>query len=175
MIRDLSNENIIHKCENNIEYLQFRKLLEYSDKIKHCYTLKPLDFKITDKVFDNYEKICRGLDINTKNVYMPNQTHSINVRKIENEEPGLCTNEFDNVDGLITDKKNKVLSLTYADCVPLYFYDPIHNVIANIHSGWKGTLKKIAKFAIKSLNENFGVNPKDLICRNWTMYSKLLF
>ena len=36
-MRDLSNENIVHVKKNGIEYLQFRKLLEYDDIIKHAY------------------------------------------------------------------------------------------------------------------------------------------
>lgn len=38
-MKDLSNENIIHVKKDGIEYLQFRKLLEYSDVIKHAYAI----------------------------------------------------------------------------------------------------------------------------------------
>ena len=41
---DLSNEQVVHKRKNGVEYLQFRRLLEYEDTLKHCFTLKPLDF-----------------------------------------------------------------------------------------------------------------------------------
>ena len=36
-MKDLSNENIIHVKKNGIEYLQFKKLLKYSDVINHAY------------------------------------------------------------------------------------------------------------------------------------------
>ena len=42
-MKDLSNKDIIHIKKDGLEYIQFRKLLEYKD-IKHCFTLKPLDF-----------------------------------------------------------------------------------------------------------------------------------
>ena len=38
-MKDLSNENVIHVKKNGVEYLQFRKLLEYSDIIKHAYAI----------------------------------------------------------------------------------------------------------------------------------------
>jgi hypothetical protein len=38
---DLSNENIIHVKDGDIEYIQFKRLLEYKDKLVHAYTLKP--------------------------------------------------------------------------------------------------------------------------------------
>ncbi len=57
-----------------------------------------------------------------------------------------------------------MLFLTYADCTCLYFYDPIKNVIGNIHSGWRGTYQEIARMAVRKLKEEYGSNPKDIIC-----------
>ena len=42
-MKDLSNENVIHVKKDGLEYIQFKILLEYKN-IKHCFTLKPLDF-----------------------------------------------------------------------------------------------------------------------------------
>ena len=73
----------------DIEFLQFRRLIEYSDRIEHCYTLKPLDFKTgdMDKSFADYDKICKALNINSKNIYRPSQTHSINIKTVTKEAP----------------------------------------------------------------------------------------
>lgn len=157
---------MIHIKDKGIEYLQFRKLLEFSDKIQHCYTLRPLDFNIgnMESVKSDYQKVCENLNLSSRNIYRPSQTHSTNIKCIETQIPGIYTPEFQDTDGLITDKQNKVLSLTFADCICLYFYDPIQNVIANIHSGWKGTYEKIAKNAVTLLKEKYGVDPKNLIC-----------
>ena len=163
---NLSNKDILHLYDDDIEYLQFRKLLEYSDKITHCYTLKPLDFRIDgrEKFKEDYKKICKVLNLDEKQIYRPHQTHSNNVKIVKKEEAGIHKEEFENVDGLITNKKDKILSLVFADCICLLFYDPIKNVIGNVHSGWSGTYKEIAKTAVKALKEKYNVNPKDLIC-----------
>lgn len=168
---DLSNENVIHIKNGDIEYLQFRKLLEYKDKIQHCYTIKPLDFgkngnyqSKKKEVLEDYTKICKCLNLDGKNIYRPFQTHTRNVKKVENEMSGIFTKDFQNVDGLITNKKDKILSLSYADCISLFFYDQVKNVIGNIHSGWQGTYKQIAKEAVRKLKEEYGCEPKDLIC-----------
>lgn len=120
--------------------------------------------KNKEKVLENYKKICKSLNIDEKNVYRPYQTHTDIVKIIKEEEPGIYTKNFENVDGLITDRNEKVLSLSFADCTALYFYDPNKNVIANIHSGWKGTYKEIGRIAVKKLKEEYGCNPEDLIC-----------
>lgn len=169
---NLSNKEIIHLCDSGLEYLQFRKLLKYSNNITHCYTLKPLDFRIGDKeaVLDNYSKLCSTLELDEKDIYRPHQTHSSNIKVVDDEMPGIHSNEFENVDGLITNKENKILSLVFADCICLYFYDPIKNVIGNIHSGWRGTYNEIAKLAIDEMKREYEVNPENLICRYCTEY-----
>lgn len=151
--------------------MQFRRLLEYSDKIQHAYTLKPLDFghngNIEDrkaKVKEDYKKICKSLNLDEKNIYRPHQTHTDTIKIVENQSAGIYTEDFQNVDGLITNKKDKILSLSFADCTALYFYDPVKNVIGNIHSGWQGTYKEIGRKAVYKLKEEYNSNPEDLIC-----------
>ncbi len=77
---------------------------------------------------------------------------------------GIFNENFIDIDGLVTDKKDRILSLTFADCTPLYLFDKDKKVIGNIHSGWQGTVKKIAKNAIKFMKEKYSCNPKDIIC-----------
>ncbi len=168
---NLSNENVIHVYDEETEYLQFRKLLEYTDKVQHAYTFKPLDFghngnieKRKKEVIEEYTKICTKLELNVKNVYRPHQTHTDIIKKVEDQQAGIYTEDFQNVDGLITDRKEKILSLSFADCTALYFYDPIKNIIGNIHSGWQGTYKEIGRKAVQKLKQEYGCNPKDLIC-----------
>lgn len=174
---NLSNKNMIHMYDKNVEYLQFRRLLQFSQNIKHCYTMKPLDFNIGDKekVLNDYKKICNALELDNNNIYRPSQTHSSNVKKILYEDAGIYGKELQDIDGLITKEKNKIMSLTFADCICLYFYDPVRNVAGNIHSGWRGTYQEIARNAVKKLKEEYNVKPEDLICRNWAMYKRLLF
>lgn len=151
--------------------MQFRRLLEYSDKIQHAYTLKPLDFghngNMEDRkaqVKEDYKKICKSLNLDEKNIYRPHQTHTDTIKRVENESAGIYTGDFQNVDGLITSKKGKILSLSFADCTALYFYDPVKKVIGNIHSGWQGTYKEIGRKAVYKLKEEYNSNPEDLIC-----------
>ena len=164
--KNLSNQHMIHLYNEKLEYLQFRELLKYSEDIEHCYTLKPLDFNIGDKekVLKDYNKICNALHLNSNKIFRPQQTHSNTIKKVETENPGIYKKEFQNVDGLITNKADKILSLTFADCICLYFYDPVKKVIGNIHSGWKGTYQEIAKTAVQYLKNEYGVNPENLIC-----------
>lgn len=170
-MKNLSNENIIHVKNGDVEYIQFRKLLEYSDVLTHCFTLRTLDFSGFDnyeankeKVEDSYQKICNELNIEYSNLCRPKQTHTNIVKDILDGDEGIYNKKFFDVDGLVTNKKNKALVFCFADCTPLLFFDPVKNVISNVHSGWRGTLQTIGKNAVEKMIQDYECNSKDIIC-----------
>jgi hypothetical protein len=71
--------------------------------------------------------------------------------------------KFENVDGLITKKPGINLMLTFADCTPIFLYDPDNKIIANVHSGWTGTVKKIGQKAVIKMIKEYGTKPENLI------------
>ena len=77
---------------------------------------------------------------------------------------GMFNEKFIDTDALTTNKKDKILSLTFADCTPIYLFDKNKKVIENIHSGWKGTVKKISKKAVAFMKEKYNSNSEDIIC-----------
>ena len=52
---------------------------------------------------------------------------------------------------------------SYADCVPLYFVDPVRKVIGLSHSGWRGTVGKIGKHTVELMQETFGCRPEEIL------------
>ena len=80
------------------------------------------------------------------------------------EEPDVNLEEYAETDGLITNKKNIMLATTNADCILLLFFDPVKKVIANVHSGWKGTIQRISTETVKKMIETYKCNPQDIIC-----------
>lgn len=157
-----SNQNIIYQNNGDIEFIQFKKLLKYG--IKHAYTLKgeSLDFShgcLLEKL--SYERILKALEIGERTLVKPIQTHTSNVKCIDKV---MKSEELPDVDGLITDKKNITLTTKNADCILFLFYDPVKKVIANVHSGWKGTFQKIAEKTVVKMMNFYGCQPKDMIC-----------
>lgn len=178
---DLSNENVIHMQKNEIEYLQFRKLLPYQDKLKHAYSIgidrnyrtakvnkEKIEPEKYQKAIKDYESLCQAIGSNYKHIVKPNQEHTQEVkivtRKINNQEPDFNLEQYNNTDGLITKEKEIMLATTNADCILLLFYDPVKNVIANTHSGWKGTLQRISVKTVEKMIKEYHSNPEDIIC-----------
>ncbi|WP_052890887.1 peptidoglycan editing factor PgeF [Thermogemmatispora carboxidivorans] len=66
-------------------------------------------------------------------------------------------------DAIMTAERNVVLAMSFADCLPLLFYDPQHQVIALAHAGWRGTARGIALTTVEALYQHFGSAPESLL------------
>lgn len=110
----------------------------------------------------NYEEICSEIGIDYKNIVKTIQKHTDNVMMVEDIEEFNQERIF--VDGICTNKPKNILATTNADCILLMFFDPVKKVIANTHSGWRGTLKRISVKTVDKMIQEYGCNPKDIIC-----------
>jgi len=163
-MQNIIGSNLVYNKKDDIEYIQFKKLLEYPE-ITHCYTLRsgnqlsfPPIYKDEKTLKQSYQKICSCLELNPATIMKPHQTHTDRVEVIDEIK------ELDEVDGMITNKSNITLLTTSADCTSLLFYDPVRKVIGDVHSGWKGTLQGVAKKAVEKMISNYQCNPANIIC-----------
>ena len=178
---DLSNENVIHVEKEGIQYLQFRKLLEYSDIITHGYSLgidknfrtarankQKLPEQEAKKAIKDYENLGKCIDIKLNKMVKPNQAHTDKIQIVEKHilenEPDFNLEVYDKTDGLITNKKDIALATTNADCILLLFFDPVNKVIANVHSGWRGTIQRISVKTVQKMVNKFNCKPENIIC-----------
>jgi len=76
---------------------------------------------------------------------------------------GTDTSVFPAGDALISDLDNKMLVIKVADCQSVLIYDPVRKVAANVHSGWRGSIKNIIGCAVSTMKECFNCSPKDLV------------
>lgn len=169
----LGNDNIIIKQGKGIEYIQFKRLLEHG--IKHAYTLKGdgINFRSDSKEEkESYKKIFESVGLDIKTYVKPQQRHTNNVTCIDKV---MKTEELLETDGLITNKENITLVTTNADCILFLFYDPVKKVIANVHSGWRGTFQKIGENAIIKMIEKYDCNPENIEIYIWPSIRKCHF
>lgn len=178
---DLSNENVIHVEKEGIQYLQFRKLLKYSDIITHGYSLgidknfrtarankQKLPEQEAKKAIKDYENLGKCIDIKLNKMVKPNQAHTDKIQIVEKHilenKPDFNLEVYDKTDGLITNKKDIALATTNADCILLLFFDPVNKVIANVHSGWRGTIQRISVKTVQKMVNKFNCKPENIIC-----------
>lgn len=117
-------------------------------------------------VAENFFRIARVMETTPDCFVCTDQTHTTNVRVVTKADCGKgVTREKDytDVDGLITKEKGIVLSTFYADCVPLYFVDPVREVIGLSHSGWRGTADGMGRVTVARMQQEFGCHPQDIL------------
>jgi YfiH family protein len=109
-----------------------------------------------DMVYSLY----RDLGITGKRVYGPRQSHSRNVLALDEHEDDRADRGPLSADGLLTARRDAVLFVTVADCLPVFLYDAETGVFGALHSGWKGT--GIAVNALTLMKERWGVRPESV-------------
>lgn len=117
-------------------------------------------------IMENRRKLSDTLHIAITQWTFAHQTHSDHIFKVTKEHQGkgaICESDSIQVcDALYTKEKGIALGVFHADCVPVLLYDPIHGIIAAIHSGWQGTIKEITAKTISHLQQVEHVDPKQL-------------
>ena len=154
---------------------------EKTGLVRHGFSVRPggvsqgifssmnLSFTRGDReedVRENYRRIGKALSILPEQMVCSDQTHTTHVVHVGKEDCGKGVTrprEWKDVDGMITDCPGVALTTFYADCVPLYFLDPVHRAIGLSHSGWKGTAGKMGKVTVEKMGEAFGSRPEDLV------------
>ncbi len=66
-------------------------------------------------------------------------------------------------DAVILEQSNIATLIATADCIPIIIYDPINNIGANIHAGWRGVVNKITEKTLKKMMAEYNSNPEELI------------
>lgn len=112
-----------------------------------------------EAVNENRRRLAAAIGVEERKMVYTNQTHTTNVAVVDETNYGKTMLE---TDGMITNVPGLCLVTFYADCVPLYFVDPVKRVIGLSHSGWRGTVHKMAIATVRTMQETFGCDPADI-------------
>lgn len=164
---------------NNIPYIEFTPFdkfdwvkLHFSTRLggvsSGIYSSMNFSFDRGDSynnVLRNYELFLDTMDLETSNCVCTKQTHTVNVMEADYSMAGMGITKprsYDNIDGLITNKKNLCLVTYFADCVPVFFVDPVNRCIGASHSGWRGTVGNITHETVQLMSSVYGSKPGEL-------------
>ena len=111
----------------------------------------------------NREKLLKELGLSNKQEVMAFQTHSNNVKIIDENTEKYYYKKQDDIDGFLTKRKDIAIFTFYADCLPIFVYDKENQVIGVWHSGWPGTFKEMMKSGLSEMEKNYGTKVENVI------------
>ncbi len=179
-IKYKDNRHVLEENTDSVPYLEY-PMLKDTGIVRHGFSTRlggvsegyyasmNLSFDRGDKkeaVAENFRRIGEALGVRCEDMVLSRQTHTTNVRIVTDADRGKgITRERDytDVDGLVTNVPGICLVTSYADCVPLFFVDPVKKVIGLSHSGWRGTVGKIGRKTVELMHERFGSDPADIL------------
>ena len=120
-----------------------------------------------EDVLSNRRKLAESLGFSLEDWTCGEQTHGKHIAVVTAEDRGRGSldraSAFQSTDGLLTNVPGVLLTSFYADCVPLYFYDPVQRVAGLAHAGWKGTVAEIAGAMVSKMTEVYGSDPRHIL------------
>lgn len=177
-----TSEQVLELTEETGMPMLYYPLLEQTGLVIHGFTTRQggvsegifeslnLSFTRGDKkeaVEENFRRVSAALGTEYEKFVFTDQTHTTNVRRVTAADAGkglIRERDYTDVDGLITNEPGLVLTTFYADCVPLYFVDPVHRAIGLSHSGWRGTVGSMGRVTLEAMNREFETRPEDVLC-----------
>ncbi|MDN5215354.1 peptidoglycan editing factor PgeF [Fulvivirgaceae bacterium BMA12] len=120
-----------------------------------------------DAVAQNRNQIAAFFDIDPERLLFGQQIHESNIsvigREFFDQTPRQQQKQLAGTDGLVTNLREVCLCVLSADCAGILLFDPEKGVVAAVHAGWRGTVKKIVVNAVDSMQREFGSEPAEIL------------
>lgn len=160
---------ISFNCYENIDFINHGFSTRLGGTSNGIFSSMNLSFGRGDDtscVEENFRLIASSIGTKPENMVNAMQTHTAAVLRVGKDKCGMGITrprDFSDIDGLVTNEPGVCLVTSYADCVPLFFVDPVKKCIGLSHSGWRGTVKKIGINTVRIMSEQFSSDPSDII------------
>lgn len=183
---DIKEDNLHRTTSHSIEYYRFDNLSAYTEVVHGVFArvggvskapFASLNASLAveddrEAVIANRELLCQSLSVPYSSLTMTKQVHGTVVTTISDPhlapsslagQPGEQHDALPTADAMITSLRGRTLMMTFADCVPLLFYDPVNHAVGIAHGGWRGTVDKIVERTVEALIGEFNSSPSTLV------------
>ncbi len=168
---------MILKNKNSLQYLTYSNFGVFDD-IRHGvftrnngissgdYNSLNVGLSVGDKeasVVNNRQTIARCMG--TKHLVFINQVHDTGILVLKKNDANRLSETHASLftgDAMITNSPDTFIAIQVADCQAIILYDPQNRVVANIHSGWQGSVKNIAGACVESMITEFNCRPENI-------------
>lgn len=115
-----------------------------------------------EPVLENQRRMYAALGANPDITITSWLVHGNTVRVVTPADVKFFDKDDFQADAMVTQAPGLLLTLRYADCVPVLFYDPVKKAVGIAHSGWQGIVRRVLSATIKTMMREYGSNPIDI-------------
>jgi polyphenol oxidase len=118
-------------------------------------------------VRENRRRYFGALGLDSSRVVRVRQVHGVNVLVVDQTLAGregfprLLLDDDYLYDAMVTNLPGLGLTISTADCLPIFIVDPRRRAIAAVHAGWRSSVKGIVAQALKTMEHVYGIDPAD--------------
>lgn len=166
--------------KSGVPFLSF-EILDRTGLVSHGFSLRDggvsrgpygsmnLSFTMGDEeknVRGNFGRMGEALGVSPMSMTSVWQAHTDRIKVVGPADGGqgiVMTKERIEWDGMVTATPGITMVTLHADCLPLFFLDPVNRAAGLVHSGWRGTRKGIGLRALEAMGREFGTKPGDVL------------
>ncbi len=121
--------------------------------------------ELRETVMENHRRFALAAGIPWESMVMDSFEHGVTVLRVDKRHAGMgyLRPSLPPCDGLVTDDPDITLITGHADCMPLYFVDPVRRLIGLAHAGWKGAFGRIGLSVVRAMVEHYGAKPEHIM------------
>lgn len=158
----------------DLPILQFENLLQ-AQGVRHAvftrrggvssapYSTLNLSVSVPDDKADVYTNRRRAYGLfgrDTSTVVHAHLIHGAAVARVTQDHNGTW---IGHTDGIMTDQPGCALTMNYADCTPIFLFDPLNHAMGLGHAGWMGAVRDLPGALVRAMTAEFGSDPATLI------------
>jgi hypothetical protein len=152
------NSDIGGASAGKLRWLSFSPLLSFNF-VSHGFVIKSKEQNPSTQVKRiTLKKLIKRISAEEKHVIIPQQIHGNECLTIKKGEE--LKRKYKG-DAILTNRRDIFLTVSVADCLPIFLVEPKRKVVGLVHAGWRGTLLGIAKGTIRKAKNEFGCKPED--------------
>ena len=141
-----------------IRWLSFSFLQDF-DFLSHGFIIKSKGQNLSTQAKKNaVKRLFEKESSEERHLIVPRQVHGNRCLTIKRGDPLKKRYEGD---AILTDRRDALLTVSVADCLPVFLIEPRRKVLGLIHAGWRGTLLGIAEETMRRAKNEFGCDPPD--------------
>jgi polyphenol oxidase len=116
---------------------------------------------VRENVIENRKRIFDQINRPVDSLFDVWQVHSDVI--ICTEQPRPLDQEQVKADAILTSNKGITLFMRFADCVPIFLFDPVQQIIGMVHAGWQGTVQQIVRKTIEEMRRTYQSQSQNIL------------